>query len=79
MLNYKTLIRKNEKALCIHRSVGFGVIFSQNVKDSVASRGIEDVVIVASRKPTKISEIPGTVWVVQKEKNSGTDEKRSSY
>lgn len=45
-----------------------GVIFSQNVKDSVASKGIEDVVIVASRKPTKISEIPGTVWVVQKEK-----------
>ncbi|WP_312299444.1 TonB-dependent receptor [Chryseobacterium sp.] len=45
-----------------------GVIFSQNVKDSVASKGIEDVVIVASRKPTKISEIPGTVWIVQKEK-----------
>ncbi|WES98024.1 TonB-dependent receptor [Chryseobacterium arthrosphaerae] len=45
-----------------------GFMFSQNVKDSVASKGIEDVVIVASRKPTKISEIPGTVWVVQKEK-----------
>lgn len=45
-----------------------GILFSQTVKDSVASKGIEDVVIVASRKPTKISEIPGTVWVVQKEK-----------
>jgi iron complex outermembrane receptor protein len=45
-----------------------GVLFSQTAKDSVASKGIEDVVIVASRKPTKISEIPGTVWVVQKEK-----------
>lgn len=45
-----------------------GLMFSQTVKDSVASKGIEDVVIVASRKPTKISEIPGTVWVVQKEK-----------
>lgn len=45
-----------------------GVMFSQTAKDSIASKGIEDVVIVASRKPTKISEIPGTVWVVQKEK-----------
>lgn len=45
-----------------------GLMFSQTVKDSVASKGIEDVVIVASRKPTRISEIPGTVWVVQKEK-----------
>ncbi|MFP3831966.1 TonB-dependent receptor [Chryseobacterium sp. SIMBA_028] len=45
-----------------------GLFFSQTVKDSIASKGIDDVVIVASRKPTKISEIPGTVWVVQKEK-----------
>ncbi|OCA76242.1 TonB-dependent receptor [Chryseobacterium artocarpi] len=45
-----------------------GVMFSQTVNDSVVSKGIDDVVIVASRKPTKISEIPGTVWVVQKEK-----------
>lgn len=45
-----------------------GVLFSQTAKDTVVAKGIEDVVIVASRKPTKISEIPGTVWVVQKEK-----------
>ncbi|WP_288435909.1 TonB-dependent receptor [uncultured Chryseobacterium sp.] len=45
-----------------------GMLFSQAVKDTAASKGIEDVVIVASRKPTKISEVPGTVWVVQKEK-----------
>ncbi|MGE8432635.1 TonB-dependent receptor [Chryseobacterium joostei] len=45
-----------------------GLFFSQTAKDSIASKGIDDVVIVASRKPTKISEIPGTVWVVQKEK-----------
>lgn len=45
-----------------------GLLFSQTAKDSIASKGIDDVVIVASRKPTKISEIPGTVWVVQKEK-----------
>lgn len=45
-----------------------GMMFSQTVSDSVVSKGIDDVVIVASRKPTKISEIPGTVWVVQKEK-----------
>ena len=45
-----------------------GVMISQTAKDSIASKGIEDVVIVASRKPTKISEVPGTVWVVQKEK-----------
>ncbi len=45
-----------------------GILFSQTAKDSITSKGIDDVVIVASRKPTKISEIPGTVWVVQKEK-----------
>lgn len=45
-----------------------GLMLSQTVKDSIASKGIEDVVIVTSRKPTKISEVPGTVWVVQKEK-----------
>ncbi|WP_374463784.1 TonB-dependent receptor [Chryseobacterium sp.] len=45
-----------------------GMMFSQTVKDSIVSKGIEDGVIVASRKPTKISEVPGTVWVVQKEK-----------
>ncbi|MCJ7935518.1 MAG: TonB-dependent receptor [Chryseobacterium sp.] len=45
-----------------------GLLFSQTAKDSITSKGIDDVVIVASRKPTKISEIPGTVWVVQKEK-----------
>jgi iron complex outermembrane receptor protein len=45
-----------------------GIVFSQTANDSIASKGIDDVVIVASRKPTKISDIPGTVWVVQKEK-----------
>nr|WP_315029759.1 TonB-dependent receptor [uncultured Chryseobacterium sp.] len=45
-----------------------GMMFAQTGKDSIAAKGIDDVVIVASRKPTKISEIPGTVWVVQKEK-----------
>ncbi len=45
-----------------------GVMISQTAKDSIVAKGIEDVVIVASRKPTKISEVPGTVWVVQKEK-----------
>lgn len=45
-----------------------GAVFSQTTTDSIASKKIEDVVIVASRKPTKVSEIPGTVWVVQKEK-----------
>lgn len=45
-----------------------GIVFSQTRQDSVTSKGIDDVVIVASRKPTKISDIPGTVWVVQKEK-----------
>lgn len=45
-----------------------GIVFSQTANDSITSKGIDDVVIVASRKPTKISDIPGTVWVVQKEK-----------
>ncbi len=46
-----------------------GMMFSQTANDSIASKGIDDVVIVASRKPTKISDIPGTVWIVQKEKS----------
>lgn len=41
---------------------------AQSVKDSGNTKNIDDVVIVASRKPTKISDIPGTVWVVPKDK-----------
>ncbi|MDR0195765.1 MAG: TonB-dependent siderophore receptor [Myroides sp.] len=29
------------------------------------NNALEDIVIVANRKPTKISDIPGTVWVIQ--------------
>ncbi|MDM1396309.1 TonB-dependent receptor [Myroides odoratimimus] len=32
--------------------------------DTISS-SLEDIVIVANRKPTKISDIPGTVWVIQ--------------
>lgn len=42
--------------------------YAQSVKDSGNTKNIDDVVIVASRKPTKISDIPGTVWVVPKDK-----------
>ncbi|WP_157676712.1 hypothetical protein [Chryseobacterium sp. T16E-39] len=44
-----------------------GMIFSQVIQD-LASKNVEDVVVLASGKPTKIFEIPGTVGVVQKEK-----------
>lgn len=43
--------------------------FSQTISDTLSStKNIDDIVIVASRKPTKISDIPGTVWVVSKDK-----------
>lgn len=42
--------------------------FAQNaLSDSLKTTNINDVVIVASRKPVKISEIPGTVWVMKKQ------------
>lgn len=37
-------------------------------KDSVKTNKLEELVIVASRKPTKISDIPGTVWVIPEQK-----------
>ncbi|STD03744.1 Iron-regulated outer membrane proteins [Elizabethkingia anophelis] len=42
--------------------------YAQSVRDSGNTKNIDDVVIVASRKPMKISDIPGTVWVVPKDK-----------
>jgi iron complex outermembrane receptor protein len=33
-----------------------------------SSNQMEEVVVVSSRKPSKISDIPGTVWVVNKER-----------
>lgn len=64
----KLLIRKMKKQYVVIALLISGTVFSQATQDSLTSKSIEDVVIVASRKPTKISEIPGTVWVVQKEK-----------
>ncbi|WP_312083648.1 TonB-dependent receptor [Epilithonimonas hominis] len=43
-------------------------VSGQHTIDSAKVSSIEDVVFVASRKPTKISDIPGTVWVVSKDK-----------
>lgn len=37
--------------------------YNQTTLDSIAN-SLDDIVIVASRKPTNISEIPGTVWVI---------------
>ncbi len=39
-----------------------------NNKNTDKTERLEEVVIVASRKPTKISDIPGTVWIVPKQK-----------
>lgn len=64
----KLLIRRMKKQYVVIALLISGTVFSQATQDSLTSKSIEDVVIVASRKPTKISEIPGTVWVVQKEK-----------
>lgn len=56
-----------KKTLC---AIGLLSIFSahsQNIKsDTITQKEIEGVVIVASRKPQKISDIPGTVWVMPK-------------
>ena len=45
------------------------VAFAQSTNDTLSTaKDIDDVVIVANRKPTKISDIPGTVWVIPQEK-----------
>lgn len=36
--------------------------------DTIKADDLDEVVVVASRKPTRIAEIPGTVWVVPKVK-----------
>ncbi|MDR0229593.1 MAG: TonB-dependent receptor [Flavobacteriaceae bacterium] len=47
----------------------YGQEFNTQAKTSTPldtiNNALEDVVIVANRKPTKISDIPGTVWVIQ--------------
>ncbi len=37
---------------------------AQSVKDSLQSKALEEVIIVSSRSPKQISEIPGTVWII---------------
>ncbi|MCL8537950.1 TonB-dependent receptor [Chryseobacterium gallinarum] len=37
---------------------------AQNKQDSITTKDINEVVLVSSRSPKQISEIPGTVWVI---------------
>ena len=54
-----------KKAICAIGVLTISTAYAQNIKnDTITQREIEGVVIVASRKPQKISDIPGTVWVI---------------
>ncbi|SHJ22734.1 iron complex outermembrane recepter protein [Cruoricaptor ignavus] len=56
-----------KKAICAIGVLTISTAYAQNIKnDTITQREIEGVVIVASRKPQKISDIPGTVWVIPK-------------
>lgn len=37
---------------------------AQNKQDSITTKDINEVVLVSSRSPKQISEIPGTVWII---------------
>lgn len=38
--------------------------FAQNQQDSITTKEISEVIMVSSRSPKQISDIPGTVWVI---------------
>ncbi|CAA7196082.1 TonB-dependent receptor [Chryseobacterium potabilaquae] len=42
-------------------------ISAQTKKDTVNTQNINEIVMVSSRSPKQISDIPGTVWVISKE------------
>ncbi len=65
---YRRLFMKKQIILPAIAVLAALPVYAQSVNDSANTKNIDDVVIVASRKPTKISDIPGTVWVVPKEK-----------
>jgi iron complex outermembrane receptor protein len=37
---------------------------AQTTKDSITTKNIDEVIMVSSRSPKQISDIPGTVWVI---------------
>lgn len=56
---------KNIILICLVLLSISGILFAQDLKqDTITVPELDEVVVVASRRPTKITEIPGTVWVV---------------
>jgi iron complex outermembrane receptor protein len=37
---------------------------AQSKQDSITTKDINEVVLVSSRSPKQISDIPGTVWII---------------
>lgn len=48
--------------------IGSAATQAQTIKDSIKGNSLEGVTIVSSRSPKKITDIPGTVWVISSEK-----------
>ena len=52
--------------ICLTILLGSASLLYAQTNDSI-STDLNDVVVVASRKPTKISDLAGTVWVINQE------------
>ena len=52
--------------ICLTIIFGSASLSYAQINDSISTE-LNDVVVVASRKPTKISDLAGTVWVINQE------------
>ena len=65
--------QRNISALIALLIIGGTTAKAQSVKDSVNGKSLEEVtlesvIIVSSRAPKHITDIPGTVWVIEQTK-----------
>lgn len=57
-------MKKQYKISILLLSVLTVKINAQNIQDSINTKNINEVIMVSSRSPKQISDIPGTVWVI---------------
>jgi iron complex outermembrane receptor protein len=55
-------------ALTAFLMIGVATVNAQSVNDSINVKPLDEVVVVSSRAPKHITEIPGTVWVIDQTK-----------
>lgn len=58
-------MNKNELAIVIIAMIlGGQTLKAQTAQDSLKSKSLDEVIVVSSRAPKQISDIPGTVWII---------------